>query len=102
MSLMDAKGEFSDGQSLATAAGNTIESTNVVDLGAADPDIGEGNEIWVNCLIGSSVTCTSDTGTVTPVVKHSTDNSSWSKGTFGSGDESYEEYRYLVENLAKV
>jgi hypothetical protein len=82
--LLDSLMELSDAQSLVTAAASTIVSTNVWDVGKADPNQGDGNPIWVNCLIAGSVTCASDTGTVTPIVKHSTDDSTFS--TLFAGD----------------
>ena len=53
MAIMDARLEFSDAASLATAAGNTILS-DVLDLGAASPDIGRGEPIWCHVRVGTA------------------------------------------------
>lgn len=54
MSIMDILCEFSDNQSLASLDGSSVVSTDVVDLGAADLNIGDGTPVFLNVKIGTA------------------------------------------------
>ena len=69
MAFVDAKLLFSDAQSLVLATAAAINSTNVIDLGAASPNIGRGTPIWAHVRIGTA--CTGQTSTTLAVaLKH--------------------------------
>ena len=75
MSILDAKLEFSDSQSLIASAASTVVSANTVDLGVDRPNIGEGEPVWCHVKVGESVSCASGPGTLTTTVQHSASDS---------------------------
>lgn len=56
MAIMDAKLELSDAQSLTTSttAGNEIQSSNLIDLGAANLQIGAGVPLMLNVRVNTA------------------------------------------------
>lgn len=54
MSIMDIICEFSDGQSLASLDTSSVISDDVINLGAADLDIGAGTPVYLNVKIGTA------------------------------------------------
>lgn len=55
MSIMDILNEFSDGQDLSALSDSSVISTDVINLGTADLDIGAGTPVYVNVKIGTAV-----------------------------------------------
>jgi biotin carboxyl carrier protein len=65
MALTDAKLMLSDAQALATSSAATVSSTNIIDLGAASPNVGRGTPIWAHVRIGTA--CAGSTSTTLAV-----------------------------------
>lgn len=64
MGILDAAFRFSDDQSLAGTAGTFVNSTNIYDLGASNPDQGIGNDWLVQCNVGTAFTSGTSTALV--------------------------------------
>ncbi len=56
MAIMDAKLEFSDALTMSTAVGSTY--SNVIDLGVASPNIGNGEPIYVVAKVSQAPVAT--------------------------------------------
>jgi len=54
MSIMDIKTEFSDGQSIAALNNSSVVSTDVIDFGTLDLNIGDGTPVFLNVKIGTA------------------------------------------------
>jgi hypothetical protein len=52
---MDTICEFSDGQDLSSLNGSSVLSTDVINLGDADLDIGAGTPVFLNIKIGTAI-----------------------------------------------
>ena len=54
MALVDAKLMLSDAQTMVVATAATTVSTNIIDLGAASPNVGRGTPIWAHVRVGTA------------------------------------------------
>ena len=75
--LVDNFNEFSDAQDVSGAAGTTV-STNVVDLGVEDRDIGNGQPVYLNVLAAEDFAG----GTSIQVLLETSDNEAFSSGNY--------------------
>ena len=75
MTIMDYRCQLADGKTLVGAKSATFTDFTV-DLGAADPNVGRGEPIYVHVKIGTAVTSASAAaGTLALVLQHSHSNS---------------------------
>lgn len=71
--LQDANFVYSDAQSAISSSDEA--STNITDLQVADPDIGSGTPLWINCTVNTVYAGTG--GGMTVLLQESDDNSTW-------------------------
>lgn len=77
MTIMDAKLEMADAQSLATNTAGTYQVGDVIDTGVANSNLGAGTSIFWKAQIGTVVTGTT-TCTLSLTLQHSsTGTGSW-------------------------
>ena len=69
MAIFDAMFEFSDGQSLTASAA----ATNVIDMQAADLEMGAGTPIWLNVKVGTELDSAGEAATLTIALVGDTD-----------------------------
>ena len=63
MAIMDSRTEFADAVSVAAAAGTALIG-NVLDLGAAGEDIGNGQPLYLNMTVDTSIITAGAAGTI--------------------------------------
>ncbi|SNR73765.1 hypothetical protein SAMN05192560_0779 [Methylobacillus rhizosphaerae] len=81
MGMLDKEAKFATAQAV-TATGDTA-SSNVYDAGnAASSDIGLARELWLNVSVRDAAT-SGGAATLTPVLQHSDDNSTFSDAQVG-------------------
>lgn len=71
--ILDEKLVLSDEQAVTDSAA----STNVVDFGVANPNIGEGTPLYFNCVVGSEAFAAAAAATLKVHLQDSADNSAF-------------------------
>jgi len=73
MAIMDYRALLMDGKSIAGASAATVVDYTV-DLGAANPDIGRGEPIYLHARVGTAVSGNTTTCTFALILEHSHSN----------------------------
>jgi hypothetical protein len=63
--IIDSNNVFSDAQSLVANNATDIASTNLINWGAADPNLGGGTPVWLNVSASAAIVSGANTGSLT-------------------------------------
>jgi len=73
--ILDSKLIFSEDQAITTLGAN--DSTNILDLAVADPNIGEGTKLVLHVEVSEAFASGTSAGTLSIKLQDSADASSW-------------------------
>lgn len=73
MAILDGKLELSDNQDLTLGSGSSAQSTNIIDLGAANLQLGAGTPLYLNVRMATAFAVAAATLTVALMTNTTTD-----------------------------